>query len=362
MTYWIDLYNGETWAAFVKSGAETAGFREERRKIVERLAPGDVLLCYLTGVSRFVGALEVTSTAFMDDANIWREGLYPARVRARPIVLLSPETGVPIRDLEALSIFRNLKNPHAWTTRVRSSPARWSKEDGEVVVRALTEAAANPIERPVDAKKLGRRPKALDTKIGPVTVPETDDDDEPTRPRDTSDHTVVQHQLLALGHEMGFSVWVARNDRSRSVEGRPLSDHFRLLDALPVQFDRVTTKIIEYIDVLWLKGNAIVAAFEVESTTSVYSGLLRMSDLIAMQPNLSVPLYIVAPDDRRDKVFVEVNRPTFARLSPPLVEMCRFISFSSLRQGIESARGIGLRYLRPEFLEELSEECTLEEA
>ena len=41
----------------------------------------------------------------------------------------------------------------------------------------------------------------------------------------------------------------------------------------------------------WLKGNAVVAAFEIESTTSIYSGLLRMSDLIAMQPNLNIPLY-----------------------------------------------------------------------
>lgn len=76
---------------------------------------------------------------------------------------------------------------------------------------------------------------------------------------------------------------------------------------------------------LWLKGNAVVAAFEIESTTSIYSGLLRMADLIAMQPNLNIPLYLVAPDERRQKVFAEVNRPTFSRLSPPLVELCRFV-------------------------------------
>ena len=49
-------------------------------------------------------------------------------------------------------------------------------------------------------------------------------------------------------------------------------------------------------DVL-IEGNSIVAAFEVESTTSVYSGLLRMSDLLALQPNLSIDLFLVAPDD-----------------------------------------------------------------
>jgi hypothetical protein len=62
-----------------------------------------------------------------------------------------------------------------------------------------------------------------------------------------------------------------------------------------LQFDEATNRTIELIDVLWLKGNAVVAAFEIESTTSIYSGLLRMSDLIAMQPNLNIPLYLVAP-------------------------------------------------------------------
>jgi hypothetical protein len=54
---------------------------------------------------------------------------------------------------------------------------------------------------------------------------------------------------------------------------------------LPRQFDDATNRTVELIDVLWLQGNAIVAAFEVESTTSIYSGPLRMADLVAMQPN-----------------------------------------------------------------------------
>ena len=104
-----------------------------------------------------------------------------------------------------------------------------------------------------------------------------------------------------------------------------------------------------------------MSAFEIEATTAIYSGLLRMSDLIAMQPNLNIPLYLVAPDDRREKVMTEVNRPTFSRLNPPLSEMCRFISFSGLKDQIKQAAAY-IRFLKPEFLEELSESCVLEEA
>src|SRR6185436_2381687 len=113
------------------------------------------------------------------------------------------------------------------------------------------------------------------------------------------------------------------------------SDIPRMKPELPLQFDEATNRTIELIDVLWLSGNAIVAAFEIESTTSIYSGLLRMSDLIAMQPNLNIPLYFVAPDDRRQKVFAEVNRPTFSRLAPPLVDVCRYIAFSTLREYLD---------------------------
>ena len=38
-----------------------------------------------------------------------------------------------------------------------------------------------------------------------------------------------------------------------------------------------------------LDGGAIVAAFEIESATSIYSGLLRMSDLLARQPTIWWP-------------------------------------------------------------------------
>ena len=122
----------------------------------------------------------------------------------------------------------------------------------------------------------------------------------------------------------------------------------------------MTNRTVELIDVLWLRGNAIIAAFEIESTTSIYSGLLRMSDLITMQPNLNIPLYLVAPDERRDKVITEVNRPTFSRRNPPMNSICSFIPFSTLRRNLEMM-GDNTRYLRPDFIEGLSEPCVADE-
>ena len=78
-------------------------------------------------------------------------------------------------------------------------------------------------------------------------------------------------------------------------------------------------------------------------------------------PNLNIPLYLVSPDERREKVIVEVNRPTFSRLSPPLAEVCRFIPFSALRERLTQIAPF-VRYLKPDFLDDVSESCEVEEA
>lgn len=193
-----------------------------------------------------------------------------------------------------------------------------------------------------------------------MIVPESEPADKATEApsAEPSAHTEIQWLLLKLGIDMGFDVWVARNDKSKSFNDQKFSELPRIRPSLPLQFDDATNRTIELIDVLWLNKNAIVAAFEIESTTSIYSGLLRMADLIAMQPNLNIPLYLVAPDERRDKVFEEINRPTFSRLSPKLAEICRFVSFTALRQRIDQVRDF-VRYLKPDFLEDLSESCEL---
>jgi hypothetical protein len=168
----------------------------------------------------------------------------------------------------------------------------------------------------------------------------------------------MQWLLLKLGSDMGLDVWVAKNDKNREFGANQFAKLPGMRQNLPLQFDEVTNRTIELIDVLWLKGNAIAAAFEIESTTSIYSGLLRMSDLVAMQPNLKIPLYLVAPDERRNKVLAEVNRPTFNRLAPPLSQICRFIPFEDLKNKMHDAQPF-LRYLRPDFLQEISESCAV---
>jgi hypothetical protein len=103
------------------------------------------------------------------------------------------------------------------------------------------------------------------------------------------------------------------------------------LDRLPLNYDETTLDTIKRIDVLWLKGRAIRRAFEVEHSTAIYSGLLRMADLCALLPNINVSLHIVGPESRREKVFQEITRPVFSLLeNSPLSERCTYLSYGSI--------------------------------
>lgn len=287
-TYWLDLFTGATWNEFLEAGGNVSGFRESRWTTVQKIKPGDYLICYLTGISRFIGILEVLEKPFKDKSQIWKDEEFPARLKVRVIINLTPNTAIPVLALrERLSIFRDLKSAHAWTGAFRSSPSKWSNEDGDIILNAIQEAKENPIERPVDLRKLNYRPKGFKSKIGTVTMPAPDNEEPGSKDNKSyTDHTEVQYLLLKLGSDMGFEVWAARNDRGREYRGKKIASIPRIKSELPNQFDEATNRTIEMIDVLWLQKNNFVAAFEIESTTSIYSGLLRLSDLVAMQPNV----------------------------------------------------------------------------
>lgn len=363
--YWLDLFTGKTWEEFFKNDANVSGFKERRRNIAKRIHPGDYLICYLTGLSRFIGVLEILSDSYFDTGTrIWEDQLFPVRFKVKVVYALDAKTAIPVHDLkDKLSLFRDAKTPRSWSGFFRGSPVQFAQKDAEAIVEAIKDATSNPVEREFDERKYWRRPRVFDSNVGEVTVPEEEEEvtaEEPEAEIVKTTHEEMQWLLLKLGSDMGLDVWVARNDRNKQYNGVTFSSIPKLCRDLPRQFDEATNKTIELIDVLWLRKDAIIAAFEIEHTTSIYSGLLRMSDLISMQPNLRINLYIVAPDDRSDKVIAEVNRPTFARLNPSLPKICKFIPYSQLKKEVEQI-GYRARYISPQFIDGIAESCELDE-
>jgi predicted RNA-binding protein len=351
------LFTGTTWEEFLKAGGNVSGFRESRKKICQQIKPGDYLLCYCTGISRWIGLLEVAGSVYYDSkTQIWSQDSFPWRFPVKVLIALKPEHAVPVLSLrERLSYFQNLKAPHAWTGHFRGSPAREKPEDARIIIEALEKARDNPKEIPFDEKKYKKIPQTIKkykTKAGTVTIPEEEEEVEEGAGVDI--HREIQWMLIRLGKELGLDVSVARTDRNREYAGKKFGDF--CLDEIPLHFDEATNRTIENIDVIWLKDKSIEAAFEVEHTTSIYSGILRMSDLISMQPNINIKLYIVAPEERREKVYKEIMRPTFAKLNPPLSHCCQYISYAVLKKKVKEVSGV-IQHLKPSFIDELAESC-----
>jgi hypothetical protein len=202
-----------------------------------------------------------------------------------------------------------------------------------------------PAQRLTSAGHAGRSRPAAVRETPPPYVPFT----EPP----PLDHTHVQWLLAKIGQQLGCRVWIAANDRRR-VWGTESLGSLSVTRLPPLGLAPDSQRLVSLIDVVWLSGaNQVAAAFEVEHTTSVYSGLLRMADLAALAPNLNFPLYVVAPASRLAKVARELKRPTFRALG--LRERCRFFSSEALLRALPS---LARWATGPEAIEKLAEQAT----
>ncbi len=127
-----------------------------------------------------------------------------------------------------------------------------------------------------------------------------------------SEHAYIQYLLIKVGRALHYDVYVARNDRHRSWQGQS----FALLtvpDLPPSDWPREVRDTVGLIDVIWLKPGTsqIVSAFEVEKSTSIYSGILRLEDLARSIPGCTCNFFLVAPDGRETEVMAQLARPAF---------------------------------------------------
>jgi len=153
-------------------------------------------------------------------------------------------------------------------------------------------------------------------------------------------HTEIQGWLRDLGKALGYDIWIASNDKNRLYLGARLSEG--CLDSLPNPIrsnDAVDT--VSLIDVLWVskESGKIVAAFEVEHSTSIYSGIVRMLDLaLGVPEHADAAFFLVAPDVREQDVRTQFARPAFSRVSELDV---RYLGYSQLKQHKEAISRFG---------------------
>lgn len=141
-------------------------------------------------------------------------------------------------------------------------------------------------------------------------------------------HTEMQYHLLKIGNALGYDVIAASNDRSKSHCGSNFS--FISLQQFPeINLDKETLSTVKLIDVLWFqKGtNNVIGAFEVEKSTSIYSGILRLTDLSYTIADGDEVFYLIVPDKREKDVCLQLSRPAIKQNKV----LIKYILFSQLR-------------------------------
>ena len=231
MAYYLDLFSPATYEDFVNSHSNVSGFRERYVNQASKVKLGDKLICYMTGLSRWIGILEVTSEFFKDTEARpgFQDDPYIIKFRVNPLVLLPKEKGIPIKDDR---VWNNLsftkehdKSSSCWTGKFRSTLNVIEDSDGEFLESLLFSIQASEETFPVDEREYARlkthQVRSKD-KVISVSVPQEKDnelEDTPT-PRPEVRHSIAVQTLLArIGIDMGMKVWVPRNDRAAIVSG-----------------------------------------------------------------------------------------------------------------------------------------------
>jgi hypothetical protein len=300
------------------------------------------------------GYAEVSGEAFQSNEKVWDNGIFPYRIPIKFRQIIAKTDRIPILGEVRDILVSKWGNRFGWGIL---NQQLITDSAAEKIINAFASRPNVLAQTQLNLEQLlqeaeQQRKNSLVTKKAKKVL--SNIEAEPTLERFTveedSTHSQAQDALIKLGRITGCSVWVASNDRNRSFHGKTLGD--QCLKQLPnLGLSDEATRKISLIDIIWIKQNAPVCAFEVETTTSIYSGLLRMSDLLSVVPALNVKLYIVAPRERQDKVGNELTRPTFRRIG--LNDFCKFVPLEELNDLLSKVEGFG-GHIQPTIVDKIA--------
>jgi hypothetical protein len=184
------------------------------------------------------------------------------------------------------------------------------------------------LQRIKEGKSYEQKPQQEPLQVAEeVLVPlQADDVEEILKGKELSDHIKMQWKLIHLGLKTGSKVWIPRNDQQKirqEYQFRDFETSFSAGIDMPAKY-------VENIDVVWKEEFRIDAAFEVEHSTAIYSGLLRFADLKVIAPNINYPLFIVAPTTKKNRVIEQMKRPAFKKLG--LDKEVRYLSYEAVEE------------------------------
>jgi hypothetical protein len=153
---WILTGSLENFRINVERGFDVIGFKERRRRQAEEFEPGDEVFFYVTGVQAFGGLARVKSGMFEDRTRIWpsykrrpqksppdqKPEIYPWRVEAEPVLVLSEEEFVPAEELATELEHVRKWPPDHWHLAFQGQLRTIGETDANLLRESLTSAIA----------------------------------------------------------------------------------------------------------------------------------------------------------------------------------------------------------------------------
>lgn len=163
-------------------------------------------------------------------------------------------------------------------------------------------------------------------------------------------HSQIQVALYFIGKQLNFRTWIAQNDRGIVYQNKKLGEYDGVIASLKderlmtAHDDAIQAALL--IDCIWFKnGRLMPAVMEVEHSTGVTSGLTRMKNFQDKLPPFPTRYVIVAPDEDRDKVIKEANKPQFKSLET------RYFTYSAVEELFALSQRRKLKGVTEEFLD-----------
>jgi hypothetical protein len=290
------------------------------RALFEKMTPGDHLLIVEGASIKFVGKVALKTVNPALSRELW-DNIIPGTTEGWDLIyfIANPiEIDVPFRDFGRFFGYEDTLQLRGFTTVNADRLAAFYEHYDDPYSVLLKLASRQPVvekEAPIAA-----------TPPPPLVEVEPEDVAAVLQSPVVSEHVKMQWKLASLGLKAGEKVWVPAADQSRL---RTLYNFNEFEPEFSAGID-LPKNYFENIDVVWKEQFRINAAFEVENTTAIYSGLLRFADLNIVAPNTIYPMFIVAPAERRNRVREQLMRPVFGRLD--LRSKVRFLPYETINE------------------------------
>lgn len=271
-----------------------------------KMMEGDDLLIVEGTTIRFMGKVALKTVNTDLSRELWRNIRNPADSAGWDLIyfIANPvEVGTPFSEFCRLFGYEDTYQLRGFSTVSRDRLEAFYERFDDLYSILMRLRAGQPVaERPL--------PGVREPSVATPAELQPEDIEQVLQSPLVSDHVKMQWKLASLGLKAGEKIWVPSGDQRRLRDAYNFTE-FESEFAAGIDLPR---NYFENIDVVWKEEFRIDAAFEVENSTAIYSGLLRFADLNVVAPNTTYPMFIVAPAERRNRVREQLMRPVFRRL------------------------------------------------